>query len=306
GIVVTPPQVNHPARVAERIAMLDHLSSGRVDFGSGESTADIELEAFGLTREEKRDAWEEGLRATVGMMTEAIFPGVEGRYLRFPRRGVIPKPYQQPHPPLWMACNRREKIVEAARLGMGALNFSFGVKPSLAERYVQAYYDQVAAGVEPLGKTTNPNLAVVTGFLCGGSDADAAAGFTAMKFFMHAINFYFAPGQTMPERLDLRGSFDDGSQVANVDHDDPASLGIFGTPDQVRQDLLAYEASGIDQLILIAQAGGLPHPTIMDSLRRFGAEVLPELQAREREGGAARVRGQMPAADRTAEGVPAS
>lgn len=282
GIVLTPPKVNHPARVAERIAMLDQLSSGRVDFGSGEGTSDIELDAFGLTREEKRAAWEEGLRAAVGMMTEEIFPGIEGRFVTFPRRSIIPKPYQRPHPPLWMACNRKEKIVEAASLGLGALNFSFGVKPELAAKYVEAYRERLSAGVEPLGKAVNANLAVVTGFLCAGNRVEAEQGFTAMKFFMHAINFYFRPGQKMPNQLDLRGTFGDGSQVANVDHDDPSSLGIFGLPDVVRRDLLAYEASGIDQLILVVQMGGLPHATIMRSLRRFGSEVLPEITARDR------------------------
>jgi len=282
GIVVVPPQVNHPARVAERIAMLDQVSSGRVDFGSGESTADIELDAFGLPREQKRAAWEEGLRAAVGMLSEDVYAGAHGSYLDYPRRSIVPKPFQRPHPPLWMACNRKEKIVEAARLGLGALNFSFGVKPELSRRYAEAYYARVAEGMEPLGKAVNPNLAVVTGFLCTTAAADARLAFTAMKFFMHAINFYFAPGQKMPTRLDIHGSFGDGAAVANVDHADPASLGIFGPPEQVRGDLLAYEESGVDQIILVGQVGGLPHDLIMASLRLFGREVLPEFKERDR------------------------
>jgi alkanesulfonate monooxygenase SsuD/methylene tetrahydromethanopterin reductase-like flavin-dependent oxidoreductase (luciferase family) len=96
GIVLTAPEVNHPARVAERIATLDHVSNGRVDFGSGEGTSEIELRAFGLTRESKRAAWEEGLRAAVAMMTEEIFPGVAGEHLSMPRRSVVPKPTVSP------------------------------------------------------------------------------------------------------------------------------------------------------------------------------------------------------------------
>jgi alkanesulfonate monooxygenase SsuD/methylene tetrahydromethanopterin reductase-like flavin-dependent oxidoreductase (luciferase family) len=87
----------------------------------------------------------------------------------------------------------------------------------------------------------------------------------------------------MPERLDLRASFGDGSAVENVDHHDPASLGIFGRPDKVRRNLEAYEASGVDQVILVAQAGGLEHEIIVDSLRRFGREVLPEFRRRDAE-----------------------
>ena len=286
GIVLTAPQINHPARIAERISTLDHVSNGRVEFGTGEGTSDIELDGFHLSRDEKNAAWREGLSAVIGMMTQPIFEGVEGRFANFPRRSVVPKPYQKPHPPLWVACNRREKIIEAARLGLGALNFSFGVKPELASKYAEAYYGRLAEGIEPIGKAVNANLAVVTGFACTTDAAAAADGFQAMKFFMHAINYYFEPGRKMPPRIDLAGTFGDGSQVTGFDQHDPASLGIFGTPDVVRRDLEAYEASGVDQVILVAQAGGYPHERIMDSLRLFGREVLPAF--RERDAMAAR------------------
>jgi alkanesulfonate monooxygenase SsuD/methylene tetrahydromethanopterin reductase-like flavin-dependent oxidoreductase (luciferase family) len=287
GIVLMPPQVNHPARIAERIATLDHVSNGRVDFGTGEGTSEIELGAFGLDRGMKRAAWEEGLRAVVGMMTEDIFPGTSGQYVDFPRRSVIPKPYQEPHPPIWMACNRREKIVEAARMGLGALNFSFGVKPELAQKYVDAYREEFGEG-EPMGKAPNRNLAVVTGFMCTGDSSEARDGFMAMKYFMHCINYFFEPGRDMPDSIDLRSTFGDGSGVANVDHGDSASLGIFGTPDLAREALAAYEATGVDQVILVAQAGGLEHRKVMDSLRLFGREVLPEIRARDEARAAAR------------------
>ncbi len=281
GIVLTPPQANHPARVAERISMLDHVSNGRVDFGSGEGTSDIELEGFGMDRATKRAAWEEGLRAIVGMMTEDIYPGVSGTFVNFPRRSVVPKPYQRPHPPLWMACNRMEKIIEAAKFGLGALNFSFGVKPELAHKYATAYRERLEAGVEPIGLAVNANLAVVTGFTCAANERQARDGFAAMQFFMHAIGYFFEPGRKMPERIDLGGTFGDGSHLTSFDRNDPGSLGIFGSPELVREALLAYEASGVDQVILVAQAGGLPHATIMDSLKLFGREVLPEIRERD-------------------------
>ncbi len=69
--------------------------------------------------------------------------------------------------------------------------------------------------------------------------------------------------------------------MTGFDQADPASLGIFGSPEIARRDLAAYEASGVDQVILVAQAGGYPHQRIMDSLRLFGREVLPEFKARD-------------------------
>lgn len=277
GIVLAPPQVNHPARIAERASMLDHVSNGRLDLGTGEGTSDLELDAFGLTRETKRAAWREGVEAIVGMMSDDVFEGASGEYVTFPRRSVIPKPYQKPHPPLWMACNRREKIEEAARMSIGALNFSFGVKPELARKYVTAYSEAFGSG-EPLGRAPNRNLAVVTGFLCSNDPQEAATGFRAMKFFMHAINYYFEPGRQMPERLAVASTFDEQGEIPNVDQNDPASLGIFGDPGQALADLKAYADSGVDQVILVAQAGGLDHDLIMRSLELLGRDVLPELR----------------------------
>jgi len=57
GIVIMPPRYNHPARVAERIAMLDLVSGGRVEFGTGESASRLELEAFGVEPADKRAAF---------------------------------------------------------------------------------------------------------------------------------------------------------------------------------------------------------------------------------------------------------
>ncbi len=280
GIVLTAPEVNHPARVAERIATLDQVSSGRVEFGSGEGTSDIELNGFGLPRDAKRGAWEEGLRATIAMLADDIFPGLEGQHVRIPRRSVVPKPYQQPHPPLWVACNRTEKIIEAARLGMGALNFSFGVKPDKARKYAEAYYGQLAAGVEPLGRAINPNIAIVTGFSCTHDPAEAQRAFEAMQFFAHAVNFYFNPGQEMPDQIDIRATFGGTAAVVDVESD-PATLGMYGPPELVAAALREYEESGVDQVILIAQAGGYPHEIIMESLDLFWREVWPEFKARD-------------------------
>ncbi len=125
GIVNIMPQVNHPARVAERIATLDLVSGGRVEFGTGESSSAAELGGFQIEREHKREMWHESLDAITRMLVEEPFAGIEGEYVRMPPRNVVPKPAQRPHPPLWVACSRRETIDLAARNGIGALSFSF-------------------------------------------------------------------------------------------------------------------------------------------------------------------------------------
>ena len=129
GIVQLPPQVNHPVRVAERIAVLDLLSHGRVDFGTGEGSGALEIGTFGVDPETKRAQWQEALETIVRMFTEEPFEGVDGRFIQLPRRSVVPKPLQKPHPPLWVAAPRPESILNAARHGLGALCFTLNVEP---------------------------------------------------------------------------------------------------------------------------------------------------------------------------------
>ncbi|HEY5155897.1 MAG TPA: LLM class flavin-dependent oxidoreductase, partial [Acidimicrobiales bacterium] len=114
GIIQTAPGYNHPARTAERVAMLDLVSNGRVEFGSGESASEAELGGFGIDPLVKREAWLEGLEVAIRCMTETPFTGVDGQFVQMPPRNVVPKPAQKPHPPLWVACSRRDTILLAA------------------------------------------------------------------------------------------------------------------------------------------------------------------------------------------------
>src|SRR5207302_11105763 len=108
GIVQLPQGFNHTARVAERIATLDLLSDGRVDFGTGESSSESELGGFGVERDKKRDEWTEALDAVTRMFVEEPVAGYEGRYLTMPQRNVVPKPLPRPHPRVWVPCSARE------------------------------------------------------------------------------------------------------------------------------------------------------------------------------------------------------
>src|SRR5215208_3086139 len=161
GIVQTPPPFNHPARVAERVAMLDLVSNGRVEFGTGESSSEAELGGFVIDPAIKRDAWLEGLEVAVRCMAETPFTGVDGTYVSMPPRNVIPKPVQKPHPPLWVACSRRETILLAAQKGVGALTFAF-IDPEEAVNWVSEYERVSTESCVPVGFDVNPQVACVT------------------------------------------------------------------------------------------------------------------------------------------------
>ena len=93
---------NHPVRTAESVAVLDLLSDGRVEFGTGRSATRAELVGFGIHPNDTRSMWQEALTMTLGAMTNDEF-SFDGQYWQMPTRRVLPKPLQDPHPPVWAA-----------------------------------------------------------------------------------------------------------------------------------------------------------------------------------------------------------
>jgi alkanesulfonate monooxygenase SsuD/methylene tetrahydromethanopterin reductase-like flavin-dependent oxidoreductase (luciferase family) len=230
GITLMPPAYNHPARVAERIATLDLVSNGRVDFGTGESSARMELEAFGVPVDEKRAMWREAVEQTADMLALDPYPGYEGKYFSMPCRNVVPKPVQKPHPPIWVACSNRHTIHLAAQLGIGALTFAF-VDPSEARHWVEDYYATLEKECVPIGRAINPNVAMVTGFSCH-EDAEEARrrGMDGFRFFGFALGHYYAFGQHKPGRTDIWAQY---LKARDSLPDDAERRGI-GNPEQLR------------------------------------------------------------------------
>jgi alkanesulfonate monooxygenase SsuD/methylene tetrahydromethanopterin reductase-like flavin-dependent oxidoreductase (luciferase family) len=298
GILPLPPGYQHPARVAETVSMLDLVSDGRVEFGTGETSSGMELAGFGVDRETKREAWDEALDAVTRMMVEEPFAGWDGRFFRMPPRNVVPKPVQRPHPPLWVACSRRETIRLAAEKGIGALTFSF-VEPEEAREWVDEYHAIIESDrCVPGGFAVNPRFAVVLPMMCARSEADAIErGIDGAHFFGYSLAHYYVFGEHHPGRTDIWEEFqhrrDDVGFARSIVTPDQGPLGVklvqdglgslrgaVGTPDQVRELVARYEKAGVDQIIFVLQAGPNRHEHIVESLELFGAEVLPEFAAR--------------------------
>jgi alkanesulfonate monooxygenase SsuD/methylene tetrahydromethanopterin reductase-like flavin-dependent oxidoreductase (luciferase family) len=302
GIVQTPPPFNHPARVAERVAMLDLVSGGRADFGSGESSSEAELGGFGIDPGDKRAMWEEGLRVALRCMTEAPFTGHEGRFVSMPPRNVVPKPIQKPHPPVWVACSRRETIHLAAQHGIGALAFAF-VDPEEARHWITDYAATLEDECVPIGDAVNANVACVTTFMCHDDEDEAVRrGLEGANFFGYSLAHYYVFGEHRPGVTDVWAEYQaqraalgyspEAVEAARSDGDRLGAQvvqaegffglrGAIGTPDQIREYLRRYEEAGVDQVILCSQSGRNRHEHIMESLELFGREVLPEFLERD-------------------------
>ena len=279
GIVLMPPGYNHPARVAERLATLDLVSRGRVEWGTGESASRAELEGFRIDPKEKRAMWLETVEQTANMLALDPYPGFEGRSFSMPCRNLVPKPVQRPHPPLWVACSSRETIHLAARLGMGALTFAF-VDPQEAKHWVGDYYTTLRTECTPIGHAINPNIAMVTGFSCH-PDAEEAKrrGLDGFRFFGFALAHHYLFGRHKPGRTNIWETFE---KVRAQLPDEAANRGI-GTPDQLRTHLRAFADAGVDQVVFIQQGGNNRHEDICASLDLFAREVMPEFKQAEVE-----------------------
>jgi alkanesulfonate monooxygenase SsuD/methylene tetrahydromethanopterin reductase-like flavin-dependent oxidoreductase (luciferase family) len=282
GIVLMPPGYNQPARVAERLATLDLVSRGRVDWGTGESASRAELEGYGVNPAERRAMWRETVEQVANMMVMEPYPGFQGKYFAMPARNVLPKPVQKPHPPLWVACSNRETIHLAAQLGIGALTFAF-IDPAEAKQWVDDYYETFKRECVPIGHAVNPNIAMVTGFSCHRDAAEAQRrGADGFRFFQFALAHHYVFGKHTPGRTNIWNAFlavreQLGTEVLG------GGVGCIGAPDDLRRTLTTFQDAGVDQTIFIQQGGRNRHEHICEALELFAAEVMPEFQAREAE-----------------------
>jgi alkanesulfonate monooxygenase SsuD/methylene tetrahydromethanopterin reductase-like flavin-dependent oxidoreductase (luciferase family) len=301
GIVQLPQNFNHTARVAERIATLDLLSDGRVDFGTGEASSETELGGFLIDRETKRAQWEEGLDAATRMLVETPFAGYDGEFLHMPPRNVVPKPLQKPHPPLWVACSRRETIHVAAQKGIGALSFSF-IEPEEARQWAEDYYATIESEqCVPGGFAVNPNLAIVLPMMCHADEETAIErGLDGGHFFGYSLGHYYVFGTHRPGVTNVWDEFQQNRSAMGFDRHVAAQTGqvlgaqlfeqglgslrgAIGTPDQIRELVRAYEDCGVDQMIFVSQCGRNRHEHICESLELFASEVMPEFAERADE-----------------------
>lgn len=283
GIMNILPPINHPFRAAERAATLDLLSGGRVELGTGEGSSVSEIGGFNIDPGIKKQMWEESLGVMIESLTQEPFPGIAGEFLQLPPRNVVPKPFQKPHPPLWMAATRRERILEAAQKGLGALCFFFS-EPESSREWVDAYYKTLIEECVPVGLVPSPNLAMTSWTMCCDDRGEAALrSIEHIDFFRWASKHYYSVGPHSPgvtnvwelyqKSGDAEASRARAQKIADGEAD--ATGVAVGTPEDVTAYLERYEAAGVDEILLGMQTGRIKHEHIMESIELLGEKVLP-------------------------------
>jgi len=290
GLALTPPAYNHPVRIAERVATLDCLSEGRVDLGSGRSTTPAELYGFGLDPEESRAQWDEGLCAVARLLAEEEV-SLDGDFVRMPPRTVLPRPVQQPHPPLWVGGVGPGNAERAAKRGLGMLFFAQNTTPAALASTVATYREHIGAARPIVPGGINDQTA---GFVNGLITRDpstrerirALAAASTVEHTRHGSR-WMTEGWPDAEKLPDAYAHIGGGQVAGLlgaietDAEGVASgmleagFVAAGTADDVIPVFDSFRDVGVDQVIVHMQMGGVPHADIVESIETFGELVIP-------------------------------
>jgi alkanesulfonate monooxygenase SsuD/methylene tetrahydromethanopterin reductase-like flavin-dependent oxidoreductase (luciferase family) len=274
GIWNLTPPVNPPARVAERVAMMDHLTEGRFEFGIGRGSSSTEYQGFGIPDgDTTRDMHDEALPEILRMLRPERY-SYHGRFFSMPERLVLPKPYTQPHPPLWIACGSPSTFEKAGRLGLGALCFTIGPPEVLAP--LIATYKRAIRNAEPVGGYVNDNVACVSRLICN-EDGDAARELACRidSGYYQSLVYRWLDSIPKPPGLPVWPALVPEPDLASIRAQVESGLLCAGDPEDCARGVQRYVDIGCDQLIFGLLASTLSREQAVQTLETFGRHVIP-------------------------------
>ena len=270
------PQVIHPAKLAETVAMLDHLTGGRFEFGTGRGAGSHEILGFLPGMEDlsgTREIWEDVIGEFAKMWLHDTYEGYQGKYWSLPPRKVLPKPWGKAHPAMWYAAGNLSSYEMCARKGLGVLGMSVQAIPDM-DKVFKAYKKGIAEA-EPVGAFVNDNMLVVNMAMVDEDPRKAEAQFCAPDITYHMSNVYryhdtFARPEGIPQWPQLiPPNTPEGIPVARE-----RGL-IVGDPDHALEQVRRWEAAGADQLIF--GTGFNRHEDTLEMIRLMGEYVIPKI-----------------------------
>ncbi len=274
GIFNITPPVNHPARIAERVAMLDHLSEGRFEFGTGRGSSTTEQRGFGIEDPDlTREMVAETLPEIVRMWKDEDY-SFDGKFFSMPSRNVLPKPYSKPHPPIWMAAGSPSTFDLAAELGVGVLCFGFSTPDQLTP-LVARYKEKVQDCTNPVGAYVNNNVMITTQMICMEDGAKARQAFLDAESNYH-LSLVFRYLDTFPKPAGLPDwpEIIPGMDAATLDAAIAAGAVAIGSPDEVSKAIEVYSQTGADQLAFGMLSTSMEREACEEAVETFGKHVL--------------------------------
>ena len=299
GVVCMPFNYNHPVRVAERAAMLDLLSGGRLDLGAGRGATLQEMSAMGVKPDRTYAEVEEALRM-IGSMWRGEEGGDDfewhGELLQVASHPILPRPVQLPHPPLYLACTKNDTVSLAAEYGIGALVLGFSGPDDVAS--LRKIYDDGIAnrnGKRLVSSQVNDHFSALCPTIVLGDAHDAfQVGARGQRFFAESIAHWYGGGPP-PDPGDLHAD-----QRAEIEHSrdalvatlhetkvpaKPSDMYTFNLVEHAYgdwRDAVAYaerlEEAGADEIMCLIQMGTVPQGACMETIRWWGEKVIPHFR----------------------------
>lgn len=254
NILILP--VYHPIHLAERITALDHLSGGRTEWGVSLGYRESELVNFGVEMDDRVGRFLEAISVTKRLLEGERFDH-DGEHFQFEDGFVRPGPVQDPRPRFWGGGNAEVAIKRAAYRCDG---FTAAVtEPEQLRSDVELYYESV----EEAG--TDPDDAEVTIMVDGYVGETTDEAYDALEPYMLDLHEKYIKWGN-PE-FDRRPTWEDVEDQI-----------LVGTPAEVAEKVETYRDIGVDNLIFRTQFPGMDQETALQSVRRFGEDVMPEFR----------------------------
>jgi alkanesulfonate monooxygenase SsuD/methylene tetrahydromethanopterin reductase-like flavin-dependent oxidoreductase (luciferase family) len=311
--VLAPFRINHPLKVAERGATLDHLSGGRFELGLAKSGGK-EWETFRVDPTTARDELREAMEMIPRMWGEAPFQW-DSELISVPEREVLPKPLQKPHPRLWQTAGSPESFRMAGELGVGVLGTTLlspvDFMKQLLDEYQQGL-DASAGNASPYRRRTEER-GVFTFVHVAESRADAirnGAAYAAL-WYVHAAPIIFKVPRSVwynairsglhPNSPEMTAALNDADQTSleispdevpvikllkrlargdEVSHEEAHEVCeemdsvIIGDVDHCRAKMRKYQSIGCDRLMCLMQIGHIPNEAVIESIRLCGRHLV--------------------------------
>jgi alkanesulfonate monooxygenase SsuD/methylene tetrahydromethanopterin reductase-like flavin-dependent oxidoreductase (luciferase family) len=276
GIFNPLPQVNHPAKVAEKVAMMDQLSGGRFEFGSGRGAGTHEILGFlpGMRDlSHTREIWEDVIGEFAKMWMQDEYEGYEGTYWSLPPRKILPKPYVKPHPAMWYAAGNVTSWEMAARKGLGVLGFSVQGLDDLY-KVIDGYKDNIAKA-EPVGAFVNDNV-MTMGLRPALTDETMARQVAARVYentYFGSLVYRYHDTFARPASIPAWPELPEYPEVTEEYLDEAVKL---MEPDAVVAECQRWESAGVDQIVYAAPMG-LTREQVLEIIRVLGEYIIPKI-----------------------------
>lgn len=276
GLAVNLMPLHHPIRLAEETAMLDVLSGGRVEFGAGRGAFTLNYRGYGVPMTESRGLFEEGLEMVQAAWTQPRLT-FHGQHYKADAIQVIPKPLQQPHPPIRLAANSVDTFAYAGAHGYRI--FAGGPVnpfPVLGERL--AVYEEALR--DSGSKRPDDWFAGLLMTFPGPDKAWVRARFEpSLRNYFHSVGEIIEPDASIPGAQAEFERLRDRLRTIQYEQVDE-TMGAMGEPEYIVDKIAALkERFGFTRLVCWFETGGIAgHENIIAAMRLFAERVMPKFQ----------------------------